>query len=91
MLLSKFTSCNYFEIFAPRYRDKTVLLACHRVGEHNKIVFTKAPSLGTDPYYASAKTIKKCKKESNGSIMCYVVPLDELQPLEINERDWREI
>lgn len=91
MLLSKYTQTSYFEIWEPRYSDKRVLLACHKVGEHNKIVFTRAPSMGDQPYYLSAKQIKKYPKETNGKIMCYAVPIEELKPLTINERDWREI
>jgi hypothetical protein len=68
-----------------------VLLAAHKVGEHNKIVFTKSPALGSQPYYLSAKQIKKYPKETNGKIICYAVPIDELRPLEINERDWRAL
>jgi hypothetical protein len=74
------------EIWQPRYRDKRVLLACHKVGEHNKIIFTKAPSMGTDPYYITGKKVKQFKKESNGTIDVYSVPLSELQPLEYQER-----
>lgn len=67
-----------------------VLLARHKVGEHNKVVFIKARTLGDGPYYVSGAVVKKCKKTSNGSIECYAVPLGELQPLEL-ERDLREV
>lgn len=69
------------EIWSPRYHDQRVLLAAHKVGEHNKITFTKAPSMGTDPYYISGKNVKKFKKETNGAIAVYSVPLAELEPL----------
>lgn len=91
MIIDKFTPLNFFEIWQPRYHDGKVLLAAHKVGTHNKIVFTKAPSLGTKPYYISGKTVKKYKKESNGKIDCYVVPVDVLEPLEINQKDLRSI
>jgi hypothetical protein len=91
MTLDKYTQTSAFTIWTPRYHDQTVLLAAHKVGLHNKILFTKAKHLGTDPYYVSGKTIKKYKKESNGKIDCYAVPLGELEPLIINTRDLREV
>lgn len=75
----------YFGIFEPKYSTRSVLLACHKVADKNKIVFTKAPSMGTEPYYVPGSVVKKCPKISNGSIMCFSVPLDELQPLEIKD------
>lgn len=91
MILSKFTPCNFFSIWEPRWRDRVVLLAKHKVGTHNKVVFTKAKSMGTDPYYVSGAVVKKCKLEDNGAIPCYAVAIDKLEPLEINERDIREV
>jgi len=90
MKFPRLTQMSYFGIFEPRYHDKTVLLACHKVGPHNKIVFLKAPSLGKEPYYVSGAVVKKCSKTSNGSLNCYVVPLDELSPLELIN-DYREV
>ena len=55
------------------------------------MVFTQAPSLGTEPYYVSGKTIKKHRKEINGRIMCYAVPLDELEPLGLSENSVLEL
>jgi hypothetical protein len=90
MTLGKFTQMAYFGIFSRRYHDNKVLLAAHRIQTHNKIVFLKDKGMGTDPYYCSGKTIKKCSKTSNGSIACYVVPVEELEPLTIT-RDIREL
>jgi len=89
--LPKYTSFNAFTIWEPRYRDKTVLLAARKVGLHNKITFTKAPSMGDQPYYISGVEVKKCKQESNGKIDCYVVPLEKLQALTIDKKDLREV
>lgn len=86
MKFDRWHQFKYFEIFAPRYRDKTVLLAVHKVGQDNKIVFTQAASLGTDPYYISGARAKKFKKETNGKIDCYAVPVSELEPLEFDEK-----
>lgn len=90
MILDKFTQCAYFEIWQPRYHDQTVMLAKRKVGTHNKIVFTKAPSMGTEPYYISGNTVKKCKLDNNGAIPCYAVPIDKLEPLEISDKSDKE-
>ena len=91
MMLSRYTQFAYFGIFAPRYNDKTVLLAKHKIAEHNKIVFLNAPSMGKEPYYVSGKTAKQGQKTSNGSIPCMAVKLSELQPLEFFEHDIKEV
>lgn len=85
------TSFHYFEIWSPRYHDGTVLLAKRKVGTHNKVVFTKAPSMGTDPYYVSGAVVKKCKKMFNNKLECYIVPLDKLSPLELNDNSVLEL
>lgn len=82
MVTCKHQQMSHFDVWQPRYRDKTVLLAKRKVANHNKISFSRAPSLGTEPYYVSGTAIKRCKVESNGSIDCYVVSLDKLEPLE---------
>lgn len=69
------------EILEPRYHDNVVLIAKHKVGLHNKIVFTKAKSL-PDDYYLSYDTITKYPIGTNGKIKCYEVPVDELIVLE---------
>lgn len=91
MILDKYTQLHYFEIWEPRWKDKVVLLAAHKVGTHNKIKFTKTPSMGTEPYYIDGKTVKKYKKESNGRLMCYAVPLDKLEPLELSENSYLDL
>lgn len=90
MKLPRMTQMKYFAIYQPRYHDKRVLLAAHKVGEHNKIVFLQAPDMGTEPYYVSGKTVKKYPKQSNGAIKCYAVPLSELETLELT-RDIKEL
>jgi hypothetical protein len=90
MVVSKYAQMNFIPIWEPRYHDKKILINPAKVGEHNKIKFTKAPSLPGE-YYLSGKTIKKSKKESNGTIDCYAVDVAELRPLQINKRDWREV
>jgi hypothetical protein len=82
MITCSHTQMAFFQIFEPRWHDRKVLLAAHKVGTHNKIKFTRAKSLGVKPYYVSGAKVKKFKKESNGTIDCYSVPLSDLEPLE---------
>lgn len=91
MMLDRLTQFKYFEIWEPKYSTKRVLLKASKVGVHNKIVFTKAPSMGTDPYYVSGRTVKKYPKVYNSSIWCYNVPLEELTPLELTENSKFEL
>lgn len=69
---------NEIEIWQPRYKDKTVLIAKYKVKEHNKIIFTKAKHLDGE-YYLSGDTIKSYPLETNGSIACYAVSINELE------------
>lgn len=85
-MICKHTIMQRFDILEPKYSTKQVLLKASKVGEHNKVVFSRAPSMGAEPWYISGKNIKKYKKTSNGVIDTYAVPLDELVPLELSER-----
>lgn len=85
MITCKHQQMAYFGIFEPNYGRKTVMLACHKIGEHNKVEFLKAPSMGDKPYYVSGAVAKKYPKKSNTSIVCYDVPLHELEPLEYQQ------
>lgn len=85
MQLHQQTPAQLFTIWQPRYHDKKVLLAKFKVGTHNKVVFTKAPDMGTQPYYISGEKVKSYPAESNGKIQCYAVPIDALEPLETKE------
>ena len=89
--LDKFTQFHTFEIWHPLYSEDRVLLKCTKVGTHNKVIFTKARSLGTDPYYVSGKVVRKYPKRYNNSIWCYAVPMHELQPLELSENSVMEL
>lgn len=72
-------------IFEPRYHDKRVLIAVRKVKDFNVIKFSKAPSR-EGLWYISGKNVRKYPKASNGSILCFVVPLDELKPFEWQEK-----
>lgn len=81
-LVSKSTPCNIIEIWQPRWRDKTVLIAKNKVGANNEIRFTKAKSLMNNTYYLSGDIIRACPTDTNGTIACYAVPMNELKILE---------
>jgi hypothetical protein len=81
MMLNKMTSCNTIEVWSPRWHDRKVLIAKFRVGTHNLIKFTKAPSLEGE-YYISGENVRKFPLDTNGKIPCYAVSLEELEPLE---------
>ncbi len=82
MQISRLTPCQVLTIKQPRYKDRVVMLACYKVGDHNKIVFTHAKEM-PGAYYVSGKVARSYPKETNGSIMCFSVPLHELEPLEV--------
>lgn len=82
MILGRLTPAQDIEIWQPRYHDNVILIAKHKVGTHNRITFTKAKHLAGQEFYLSGENIRQWPLESNGRIMCYVVPLDELEPLE---------
>lgn len=91
--LCKHANYKYHEVWDARWHDKRVLIPDYKVKEHNIIRFTKSPTLSSDDlHYLSGKTIRKYKKETNGTVNCYCIPLDELQdfiPLEHCEHEWK--
>lgn len=86
-MLCAHTQFRSFSIYSPRWHDRRVLLADYKLQDHNKILFTgkDGESMGDQPYYISKKAAKKYPKESNGTIMCRAIPLDELQLLQVNK------
>jgi len=90
--LAKFEPLTYFEIWQPRWHDKTVLLKAIKVKnattKYIKIKFTKTPSM-PDAYVISKAKVMSYPKETNGMIPCYVVPIKDLGLLEIDEKDIR--
>lgn len=70
------------EIWQPRWKDKTVLIACHKVRDgENFIRFTKARSL-PGLYSVDGGIIRSSPRCSNGRIECYAVALAELKTVE---------
>ena len=70
------------EIWMPRYKDRKVLIARYKVGQHNKVTFTKAKHLAGKEFYIPGEAVKKHPIETNGTISCYAVPMDELELVE---------
>lgn len=81
MRLDRKTICQKIEIWQPRWHDRKVLIAKHKVGTHNEITFTKAPTY-PDHYYLSGNEIQSSPLDTNGKIDCYAVPLSKLEVLE---------
>lgn len=79
--LSRMTPANKIEIWRPRWKDRVVLIAKHKVGLHNDIVFTKAKSL-PNHYYLSGEDIRQSPTDTNGKLACYAVPMDKLKILD---------
>lgn len=89
MKLCKHAGYRLYNIVEPRWHDKRVLLAAHKVRNHNVIKF-KSKML-PDLYYLSGATIKSFSKQSNGSIDCYAVPLDRLEAFDYLEHCEHEL
>ncbi len=94
LTLGKYEPLTLFEVWQPRYHDKTVLLKAEKVKnaktQYLKIKFTKAPTMEGD-WVISKQKAKSFPKSTNGTIQCYVIPLSELKILNINERDIRGV
>lgn len=81
MILSRTVGCQLIDIWQPRWKDRRVLIAKYKVGTHNEITFSKTKSL-EGSFYISGNDIIKHPLETNGTIACYAVPLDDLEKLE---------
>lgn len=65
------------EIWAPRWHDKKVLIAKHKVhGGENKIRFTKTKQYDGKIFRVDGERLSSYPIESNGKIQCYAVPLE---------------
>lgn len=68
------------EIWQPRYKDNTVLIATYKVENgFNQIRFTKARHLANMIFEVNSDVIRSCPVESNGKISCFAVPMSKLQ------------
>ena len=84
--IGRATVCNLFKIKAPRWKDRTVLLADWKVGTHNEIRIEAARKDGVkffpEPLYISGEDVRKHKKQAHSVRSVYVVPLDAFNILE---------
>lgn len=63
------------EIWQPRWKDRSVLIATYKVSDgKNYVRFTKTPSL-QGIFSCDGKKIKSCPIQKNGKIDVYAVPL----------------
>ena len=79
------------EIWEPRWKDRVVLIACHKVSRGKNLVrFTKTKSL---PYLyeLDGNDIMSCPVVSNGRIDCYAVPLSYLKIARIEIKEDEQV
>lgn len=77
MLLSFKKRYTTISVWEPRYHDRKVLIATHKVGERNKVIIEKGAYAGT--YFLPGVVASACYIGSNGKISCYEVPLSLLE------------
>lgn len=68
------------DIKEPRYHDRTVLLACHKIMERNRVHIMQGAYAGE--YFISGVVASAYPIQSNGRINVYAVPLGQLERLE---------
>ena len=76
------------EIWEPRYRDRTVLVASHKMPSRADIELniTRGAYKGryfVDGDYARSCTKEKMKTKNGGEIEVVVIPLDKLRKVEV--------
>lgn len=86
MQLPATTQVSLIEILAPRWKDKTVLIADWKVGPHNKIVIKAKKQDGSryfpEPFYMSGEKLQTYPTQPHATRSVYIVPLDDLEVLE---------
>ena len=86
MTLDRLTPAQLIEIKAPRWKDKSILIADWKVGNHNEIVIKATNKDGEryypQPFYMSGEQIKKYPKQPHSIGEVYIVPLSDMQILE---------
>ena len=67
------------EIWQPRWHDRVVLIACHKVKDgDNLISFSKVKGLEEKEFHMDGDKIRSYPLDDNGKIQCYAVPYDIL-------------
>lgn len=84
--LGRTTACNVLTILAPRWKDRTVLLADWKIGLHNEIRITASRKDGSlffpQPFYMSGEKVKTYPTQQHSQRRVYIVPIDDLEVLE---------
>ena len=98
MKLNKFDQRAVHKIQKPIWGGRKVGIATYKVAEHNEIRITatnkRNEPLYPLPFYISGKKLKKYPKEpvrSYPDVKVHVVPIEDLETLEIEEKDMRAI
>lgn len=78
------------EIWQPKYKTDSVLIATYKVSAENIITFTKAKHLEGKEYQISGDKIRSCPVVNNGKIACYDVPMSELTLVKDKETEDRQ-
>ena len=86
MKLNRLDPVNQLTIFAPRWRDRVVLLADWKIGTHNRIDIKSKGADGhphyPSPMYVSGAKAKSYPVESVKGFKMRPVPLAELEAME---------
>lgn len=86
MTLGRTTPAQLIEIKAPRWKDKTILIADWKVGTDNEIVITATNKDGNRYYpksfYMSGDKIKSYPKQSHSVREVFIIPISDLEILE---------
>lgn len=86
MKLSKNTPCQKFEIKMPRWKERVVGLASHKVGTDNCVEILAEGKDGKryypGEYYISGEQVKQCERQNIRGLTLYLVPIASLEPLE---------
>lgn len=91
--LSKFTQLNFIhEVLAPRYHDKTVIIATHRIKRSKLDIKLKFDGVSETSEYAGywflpRNKALKYKDFNNNGLLCKAIPWAAFQKLELIERE----
>lgn len=78
--LCKHRNARVFKIHEPRWHDKRVLLAAHKLRDFNVVELSEKSGSWAGLYYISGKNARKFPIQSNGVIAVKAVPLRDLKP-----------
>lgn len=86
MKLAKNTPTQHFQIKMPRWKERVVGLAAHRVGMDNSVEILATGKDGKryypGEYYISGEQVKQCERQTIRGLVLFLVPISSLEPLE---------